>query len=36
MAPGVKAVRETVEEALAVLPSPPKLVFDFKKGDEDG
>lgn len=31
MASGVNAVRETVEEALAVLPSPPKLVFDFKE-----
>jgi anti-anti-sigma factor len=29
--PGVKEVSETVEEALAVHSSPPRLVFDFKE-----
>ena len=30
IAPGVQEVSRTVEETLAVLSSPPKLVFDFK------
>ncbi len=29
--PGVKEVSETVEEALAVHSSPPRLLFDFKE-----
>lgn len=29
--PGVREVSETVEEALAVHSSPPRLVFDFKE-----
>ena len=31
ISPGIKQVSETMEKALAVSLSPPKLVFDFKK-----
>lgn len=31
ISPGVKEVSETVEEALAMSSSPPKLLFDFKE-----
>ena len=31
VSPGIKEISETMEETLAVSPSPPKLVFDFKE-----
>ena len=31
ISPGIKEISETMEKVLAVSPSPPKLVFDFKK-----
>lgn len=31
ISPGIKEISETMEKVLTVSPSPPKLVFDFKK-----